>query len=167
MKTTALPDDISAAEVKVFASQDGARPHVEFEGKLCLMNARLRRCFPLTGPESFIAVFDAEGNEVCVLKDLNGMDTASREAVAHELDSFYFTPSLLRIRTLKQEASMWKWDVETQRGDVTFYLRGVRDSVHEVAPGRWQVYSVDGQRYEIKNIDELDTRSQNLFESLF
>ena len=101
------------------------------------------------------------------MENLEGMDSQSRQILGRELDSFYFTPALLRIRSLKLEASMWKWDVETQRGNVTFYLRGVRDSVHEVAPGRWQVYSVDGQRYEIKNIDELDTRSQNLFESLF
>ena len=132
-----------------------------------MLNARLRRLFPLTDPDSFIGIFDSEGKEVCVLENLEGMDAPSRQILERELDSFYFTPALLRIRSLKLEASMWKWDVETQRGDVTFYLRGVRDSVHEVAPGRWQVYSVDGQRYEIKNIDELDTRSQNLFESLF
>ena len=158
---------LDAADVLVRAVPDGARPHIEIAGRYCLLNARLRRCFPLTGPDTCIAVFDSEGKEVGVLKGIDTLDTESRQALEAELDAFYFTPSLLRIRSLKLEASMWKWDVETQRGQVTFYLRGVRDSVHEVAPGRWQIYSVDGQRYEIGDINELDTRSQNLFESLF
>ena len=157
---------LGAKDVKVFSSQ-GVRPHVEIAGRLCVLGARFRRCFPLTNANTFVGVFDADGKEVGLLKDLSEMDSESRSIIEAELDSFYFTPALLKIRSLKLEASMWKWGVETQRGPATFYLRGVRDSVHEVAPGRWQVYSVDGQRYEIKNIDELDTRSQNLFESLF
>lgn len=140
---------------------------MEIEGRMCLLNARLRRCFPLTGPETHIALFDSGGTEIGVIADIRELDASSREVAAAELDSFYFTPAISKIKWLKQEASMWKWDVETQRGDVTFYLRGVRDSVHEVAPDRWQVFSVDGQRYEIKELSALDQRSQNLFESLF
>jgi hypothetical protein len=115
----------------------------------------------------YVSVFDSGGSEVGILRDLAALDDESRRNVEAELDSFYFTPSISRIKSLKAEASMWKWEVETQRGQVVFYLRGVRDSVHEVAPNRWQVFSVDGQRYEIRNVDELDQRSQNLFEGLF
>ncbi|MEO7453793.1 MAG: DUF1854 domain-containing protein [Fimbriimonadales bacterium] len=140
---------------------------MEIAGRFCLLGAKLRRCFPLTHSDSFIAVFDGEGNEIGIIPDLAGLETESRKAIDEELDAFYFTPAIERIKSLKAEASMWKWEVDTQRGLATFYLRGVRDSVHEVAPGRWQVFSVDGQRYEITNLDGLDQRSQNLFEGLF
>ncbi len=153
--------------VKVHATVRGSRPHVEIENRVCLLHARFRRCFPLTLADEYISLHDSSGAEVGILKDLSKMDAASREAIADELDAFYFTPALSRILSLKAEASMWKWEVETQRGEVVFYLRGVRDSVHEVAPNRWQIYSVDGQRYEIRDLNELDQRSQNLFEGLF
>jgi hypothetical protein len=153
--------------VRVYATEPGARPHVEIEGEVCLVHAKLRRCFPLTMSSQYVSVFDSGGSEVGILRDLAALDDESRRNVEAELDSFYFTPSISRIKSLKAEASMWKWEVETQRGQVVFYLRGVRDSVHEVAPNRWQVFSVDGQRYEIRNVDELDQRSQNLFEGLF
>lgn len=153
--------------VRVYATERGSRPHVEIGGDKCLVHAQLRRCFPLTMSSEYVSVFDSGGNEVGILRDLAALDEESRRNVETELDALYFTPSIARIKSLKAEASMWKWDVVTQRGDVVFYLRGVRDSVHEVAPNRWQVFSVDGQRYEIRNVDELDQRSQNLFESLF
>lgn len=153
--------------VRVIATQPGSRPHVEIEGQGCLLHARLRRCFPLTTPSEYVAILDAEGKEAGILRSLDALDGESRSAAEAELDSLYFTPSISRIKSLKAEASMWKWEVVTQRGLAVFYLRGVRDSVHEVAPNRWQVYSVDGQRYEIRNVEELDQRSQNLFENLF
>jgi hypothetical protein len=158
---------LNPADVIVHPVAGGGRPNVEVAGRFCLLGAKLRRCFPLTHADGYIGVLDAGGHEVGILADLGEVDEGSRKVIAEQLDAFYFTPSVTRIQALKQEASMWKWDVDTQRGPATFYLRGVRDSVHEVAPSRWQVYSVDGQRYEITNLDELDQRSQNLFESLF
>lgn len=153
--------------VKFHGTEHGARPHAEIADEVCLIHVRLRRCFPLTMSSEYIAVLDSGGKEFGILRNLSELDVESRRHVVAELDTFYFTPSISRIKSLKAEASMWRWDVETQRGNVVFYLRGVRDSVHEVAPNRWQVFSVDGQRYEIQNVDELDQRSQNLFESLF
>ena len=145
----------------------GARPHVQIEGDRCVLHAKLRRCFPLTVADNYISICDSSDTEVGILRDLTQLDQVSQRLALQELDSFYFTPAVKSIVALKQEASMWKWTVSTQRGLATFYLRGVRDSVHEVAPNRWQIYSVDGQRYEIGDLDELDNRSQNLFESLF
>ncbi|MGI8923104.1 MAG: DUF1854 domain-containing protein [Fimbriimonadales bacterium] len=142
-------------------------PRCEIESDRCVLQAKFRRCFPLTDPTVFVSICEESGREVGIIKDPEALDDESRLLVAKELDNFYFTPIVRSITALKQEASMWKWEVETQRGPVSFYLRGVRDSVHEVAPGRWQIYSVDGQRYEIQNYDSLDAKTQHLFESLF
>jgi hypothetical protein len=83
-----------------------------------------------------------------------------------ELDRRYFTPRILRIDFLKQDAGMWKFNVETQRGLAEFYVRNWRDSAHETGGGRWQISSVDGQRYEIQSVEALDARSQALLEQL-
>ncbi len=131
------------------------------------MEVQLRRCFPLSAQMDFISIQNSDGKEVGILKSLSGMDKNSLDVLEKELDRRYFTPIVSKIYALAQEASMWHWDVETQRGRCKFYLRGVRDSIHEVAPKRWQILSMDGQRYEIRKFDELDAKSQQLFESLF
>lgn len=153
--------------VRLWYPDPSSRPRCEVKDRFCLPQVRLCRCFPLSAQNSYISVQDSTGKEVGILRAVEGMDAKSLEVLESELDRRYFTPVISVIYSLQQEASMWKWDVQTQRGRCNFYLRGVRDSIHEVAPRRWQVLSMDGQRYEIRNFDELDAKSQQLFESLF
>ncbi len=153
--------------VRFWFPEPGSRARCEIAGDRCLLEVRVHRCFPFSLPTRYVSVQDASSNEAGILADLDDLDPASRGVVESELDRRYFTPIIGRIVTLRQEASMWWWSVETQRGPASFYIRGVRDSIHEVAPRRWQILSMDGQRYEISDIALLDSRSQALFEGLF
>ncbi|MCW5947833.1 MAG: DUF1854 domain-containing protein [Fimbriimonadales bacterium] len=132
-----------------------------------MIEARVHRCFPFSAPDAFVSIQDGAAKEVGMLATLDGLDADSRRVLDAELDKRYFTPIIRRIVSLKQEASMWRWEVDTQRGRADFYVRGVRDSIHEIAPRRWQILGMDGQRYEIRDFDSLDSRSQTLFENLF
>lgn len=102
-----------------------------------------------------------------MLKSLDRMKADQRELVLAELDRRYFTPSIERIDDLKQEAGMWRFVVQTQRGATEFYVRNWRDSAFEVSPGRWQIVSVDGLRFEIPKVEDLDGRSQSRLDLLF
>jgi hypothetical protein len=95
------------------------------------------------------------------------LDPSSQAVIADELDRTYFTPRISRIVSLKQEGGMWTWQVETSRGFAQFYVRSWRDSSHEIQPNRWQIQSVDGQRYEITDFEALDERSKQFIEQLF
>ncbi len=158
---------LNPAEISLQFPPGAVHPRLTIQGDRTLLHARLFRCFPLTSPDAFISIQDESGRELGIMKDLAGLDPDSRKALDEYMDRRYFTPIIEKITALTQEASMWRWEVSTQRGISQFYIRGVRDSVHEVAPKRWQVVSIDGQRYEIRNFDELDAKSRDLFESLF
>lgn len=158
---------LDSSSIRFWFPSPGSRPRCEVSGDRCLLAARVRRCFPFSSGTEFISVQDGAGVEVGILRSLESLDEGSRRVVQEELDRRYFTPVIQRIVTLRQEASMWCWEVETQRGLASFYLRAVRDSIHEVAPRRWQITSMDGQRYEIRDLSQLDNRSQLLFEGLF
>ncbi|HLO97742.1 MAG TPA: DUF1854 domain-containing protein [Fimbriimonas sp.] len=129
-------------------------------------NVHLLRAFPLSSPNEYISVRDKEDKELGVIEKLEGMDPDSRKVADEELTRRYFTPAITKIKALKNDASMWWFDVETSRGPSDFYVRNWRDNAHELTPGRWQITSVDGGRYEILNLDELDDRSQILIEQL-
>lgn len=129
-------------------------------------NVRLVRAFPLSHTTKFISIRDEENMEFGIIEDLALVPEASRKLAEEELDRRYFTPAITRIKALKNDASMWWFDVETSRGPSDFYVRNWRDNAHELTPGRWQITSVDGGRYEILNLDELDERSQILIEQL-
>jgi hypothetical protein len=158
---------LSATQVTVIPVPGSVHPHVEIEGDRCVLAAQFKRVFPLSHPNKFISIQDPTDHEIGVLESLEGMPDSQRDIILQELDRRYFTPWVQRIDELRQDAGMWKFVVQTQRGPAEFYVRNWRDSAHEASPGRWQIHSVDGLRFEIRQVDELDARSQNLLEQLF
>ena len=157
---------LDPADVRVYFPPDSAHPRVEIAGDRSVLSARFRLVFPLSDPRRFYAVQGGDDKEVGILKSLDRMDEDSKKAIAVELDRRYFTPCIEEIIGLKQDGGMWLFNVRTQRGPIQFFVRNWRDNSYEIQPGRWQIQSVDGQRYEIMNVDALDARSQRLLEQL-
>ncbi len=129
------------------------------------LKVRAVRAFPLSELNEFIGLMDAiSGREIGMLRNLRDLDGPTRQLIQHEIDKRYFIPKIRRIIQAKKEFGTVYWDVETDRGDRQFVMRGIRDSVHEIEPGRFLVNDVDGNRFEVPQIGELDTRSQALWE---
>lgn len=157
---------VSAEEVRIWRPEGGAHLRVELLEDRVILNATVRRAFPLSHPETYLSIQEGNGKEVAILRDPEGLDKESKRILAEDLDRRYFTPQILRIAQLKQEAGMWRFTVVTQRGDTEFFVRNWRDSAHEISPNRWQILSVDGQRFEIQDLSKLDARSQAYMELL-
>lgn len=157
---------LEPSKIRVSVPPESSRLRVEIEGDRCIPRATVRLAFPLTNPKGYYVLQDGDGKEAGVLRDLKGMEPDSVKAVEAELDRRYFTPKVLAVKGLKQDGGMWRFQVDTQRGYCEFWVRHWRDSSAEIQPGRWQIMSVDGQRFEIPNLDALDTRSLKLLEQL-
>lgn len=127
---------------------------------------QVRLLFPLNKPKSYVQVLNSDGKEIGIVPRLSDLDDDSRRAVTAALDRRYFTPRITSIKGLKQEGGMWHFNVDSNRGAAEFYVRNWRDSAHEIASGRLLLTSVDGQRFEIPNVNGLDQRSQVLLEQL-
>lgn len=161
------PQYLEASSVRLIEVPGSVHPHLEIKGDRCLLAAQFKRAFPLSNPDTYISIQDGLEHEVGILESLDGLSPDERDLVLRELDRRYFTPVIKRIDDLRQDAGMWRFVVQTQRGPSEFYVRNWRDSAAEVSPGRWQVLSVDGLRFEIRAVGELDGRSQDLLEQLF
>ncbi len=157
---------LKGTEIRVIPLKESLHPRLEILGERCILNAHFFRVFPLTHPNSHISIQDEKGEEYGILEDLATLSPEDRSVISEALDRRYFTPVITKIDALKQDAGMWKFNVQTQRGTTEFYVRNWRDSAHETGVGRWQIQSVDGLRFEIKHLEQLDERSQNLLEQL-
>lgn len=157
---------IKGGDVRFWRPAGAVHLRAEIAGDRTILSARVKRVFPLSNPNGFLSIQDDAEKEVGIVESIEEFETESRKLVAEELDRRYFTPRISRIDQLKQDAGMWKFNVETQRGTAEFYVRNWRDSAHETAAGRWQINSVDGQRFEIESVEALDGRSQALLEQL-
>jgi len=151
--------------VRVERSPGAAHLRVILDDR-CVPSAVFKRVFPLSIPTDYLSIQASNGEEIAILKDLEAVDPESREMIEQELDRRYFTPGIQRIDLVRAEAGMWHFQVATQRGAADFYVRNWRDSAQEIAPGRWQIHSVDGARFEIVNLEKLDERSRRLLDQL-
>lgn len=157
---------LSPNEVHLSMPPSAVHPRMELDTETH-DDVKLVAVFPLTRREEYISVIDSEGKEIGILPSLEDMDAASKEIVREQLNRRYFSPEIETIHSLKLEAGMWLFDVTTQRGRMEFYVRGWRDSAHEVTRGHWQISSVDGQRFDILDYEELDERSKTLLDKVF
>lgn len=157
---------IEGTKLCFWKPEESTHLRAEIGGEWSLPVAIVRRAFPQSEPGQYLSIQGADGVEIGILKSIDELDPASREAVLLELDRRYHTPKISAVIVLRQDAGMWLFEVETQRGRSEFYVRNWRDSAHETGPGRLQITSVDGQRFEIEDYTKLDEKSQALMEQL-
>ena len=156
---------VSATEIKLSRQPDSLFLDCQI-GEELHSNVHLVRPFPLSNPHEMISIRDKDNKEFGIIEAISSLDPDSKKLAEAELDRRYFTPQITKINSLKNEASMWRFVVETTRGPSDFFVRNWRDNAHELTSGRWQITSVDGGRYEILNLDDLDDKSQILIEQL-
>jgi hypothetical protein len=120
---------------------------------------RPMRAFPLSDPEHFVALLDSDGSEVALIEDLAALPERPRELLLQELEKSYFLPQVVRVLEITDDFGIQRWEVETDRGLRVFEVRS-REDLRWVYPGQLLIRDVDGNRYEIKRFDDLDTQSR-------
>jgi hypothetical protein len=128
----------------------------------------LRSCFPVDDGDVLISVRDAtteEQDEIGMIRDWRELRAEDREAVAAEMALHYFVPIITKVHDIRSEFGFLYWDVETDKGPLQFTMRdSVAHFAREVSPTRWLLIDINQARYEIRDLDALDERSQRLIE---
>jgi hypothetical protein len=124
----------------------------------------LTRLFPLSEPEHWIAVIDAEDKEIGLLLDLRGLASESLAAARAELERRYLIPEVLRIIACRDRFELTELELETDRGCVAITLRNPNENIQQPLPHHITLTDVEGNRYDIPDIDQLDIDSRRWLE---
>lgn len=119
----------------------------------------LHRAFPFDYPYSYISVLDSDSKELGMISDINDLGEETAKLLRDELDRKYYTPVIKQIISLKDKFGFSYWKVMTDEGEMSFTLRDTFQSLLKVGGTRIFVNDIDGNRYEIPNIEELDRKS--------
>ena len=128
----------------------------------------LRRSFPLSAENTYVVVRVSDEKEdrsleLGVIRDCKDLDEESRQAVEGELRRFYLVPVIQRIHSIREEFGFLYWSVETDRGPKDFIMRdSIIGHVRQVGPGRWLIIDINQTRYEVRDYEKLDEKSQEL-----
>ena len=131
-----------------------------------VVGAQVARCFPWSLPETHISVRDADGKEVVLLESLDDLPDQARGVVEEELRDKVFNPKILRIANMKEEFGITSVTAETDRGEVTFQIRG-HENIRRLSPVRALFRDVDGNTYDLPDITALDAASQRHLQQYF
>jgi hypothetical protein len=126
-------------------------------------DVRVYQMFPLTRPQELITICDKEENELGVIANVAELEDASRVVLDEELQMNYFIPKIERILQIKEEFGVIRWQVDTDKGPRSFEVQS-RHDIRSLGGGRFIVRDMDGNRYDIRNIAELDAESRSLLE---
>ncbi|MDI7276882.1 MAG: DUF1854 domain-containing protein [Anaerolineae bacterium] len=135
---------------------------LEIAGERCYLSVEIARSFPIDEEDHYLSVrnaLDEEHPEIGMIADVEGLDPESRLVVQEELYRRYFVPRILTITRLKEEFGVLNFDVETDRGPREFSVRNPQEHLREIGDERMLVIDIDGCRYEIPDLRQLDRKS--------
>ncbi len=129
------------------------------------VNAVAVRAAPLSDPGRYIGVLDANGEEICLITDPSELDEETRPVLRAELDRRYRTFAVRRINALRVETGSYYLDLDTDQGLRDVALQDADESLR-VFGTRLLLVDVEGNRFEIADMQVLDRRSAKLIDRL-
>jgi hypothetical protein len=121
------------------------------------------RAFPITAPDYAIALIDQHGHELAWIEQLSDLPDELRAIVTVELATREFIPEILRIRNVSSFVTPSAWQVETDRGDTSFILKGEED-IRRLASPSLLIADSQGVQFLIRDRFSLDHHSRKILD---
>ena len=121
---------------------------------------------PLTRPEKYLSLLNGKDEEIAMVAEPAELPAESLEAVREELRRRYLTATVTRIVHAVQEFGATYWTVETDRGERDFVTQNLQENAIWLSSSHLLLLDVDGNRFEIPDIEKLDLRSGQYVEQI-
>ena len=139
-----------------FAATEGGFVSLEFDGKT-YKRIGVYLTFPLSDPESFISIREADekAKEIGVIKKLSDIAKDQAELIREQIKLRYFMPEITKVIDVKDEYGYAYWNVITSFGACRFTTGMGGDSVVSLSDARILITDIDGNRYEIRDFNAM------------
>jgi len=138
----------------VFTSANGEEIH---EGVMPV------RAFPIAAPDDGLALVNREGRELAWIDTLADVPAETRRLLEDELAMLEFLPEIQRICHVSSTATPSTWHVLTNRGEISFVLKGEED-IRRIAHEGLLIADSHSIQFLIRDIRTLDKGSRKLLD---
>ncbi len=121
---------------------------------------------PLSYPDRYLALLDGKGDEILTVVQPKDLPGESYDAVQAELRRRYLAPTITKITNAKVEFGATYWHVETDRGQRDFVTQSLQENAQWLSEKHLVLVDVDQNRFEIPNIEALDSESLRFIHSI-
>lgn len=129
-----------------------------------LDGVEVARAFPISAPEEYISICDAEGHEVLCIEDPSTLPPSLWGMLDEELSRREFVPLVIRIDEVLADTDPSQWSLETDRGPTTFLMDDSDSDVRRLGPNRILLVDTHGIRYLISDTRRLDNHSRRILD---
>jgi hypothetical protein len=116
----------------------------------------------LSQPGRYLALLDSSGEPLTMVEDPAALAPESRTALEEELRRRYLTAFVSRILEVDPQHGATYFTVETDRGERKFVVQQLQDNAVWFGTTRLLLVDVDGNRFEVPDVNNLDMASQAL-----
>lgn len=121
------------------------------------------RSFPITDPDQGIALIDSHGHELAWIERFHDLPEEYRALIEAELADREFMPEIRRILQVSGFITPNTWQVETDRGEAGFVLRGEED-IRRLTASSFMITDSHGIHFLIRDRQALDRHSRKLLD---
>ena len=161
--TVAHPERVDVKKIRLFREPAWIL-RMTILGDRSYLKVQVVRAAPLSDPHHYISILDGSGEEIYMVGNPADLDEDSRRILREELEHRYITAVVERVYSARNELSASYFDVQTNRGRREFVVQNVEESVRWLGKRRLLLVDVDGNRFEIPDLNALDKRSAKLLE---
>lgn len=139
-----------------FTPTNGGFVSLNFNDKT-FQRVNFYRTFPFTDPNNYISIreVDEKAREIGLIKSLSDLNEEQGKLVIEQLNIRYFTPIIEKIIDIKDEYGYAYFDVLTNYGVSKFTIHMNGGSVITLTDTRLLITDIDGNRFEIPDINLL------------
>lgn len=152
------PERVAIDQIRLFREPAWIL-RLTIDGDRSYLKVKVVRAAPLSHPTRYICLLDAKDEEICMIDDLNPLNREMRALIEEELDRRYLTATIQRVNAVRNEYGTSYWDVQTDRGPREFVVQNVAENAQWLGDHRLLITDVDGNRFEIPHLNELDKKS--------
>ncbi len=161
--TVTHPETVDIGDIRLFR-EPAWQLRLTIDGDRSYTKVKVVRAAPLTHPDTHISLLDAKDEEVYLISDPSVLDDEVQAIIAEELDRRYLTSLVQRVDSVRMEFGTSYWDVITDRGPREFVVQNVTENAQWLGDFRLLLVDVDGNRFEIVNLRDLDKKSLSQIE---
>lgn len=121
------------------------------------------RAWPIAAPNEGIALMSSDGHEAAWIAHLSDLPESQKQLIEEELAAREFMPEISRIVSVTSFATPCTWQVETDRGETTFVLRGEED-IRRIGAQGLLIADSHGIQFLIRDIGQLDRAGKKILD---
>ena len=125
----------------------------------------LHRAFPHELLWEYISVIGEENKEIGLIYTIDDFGAEDKELLKTEINRKYYSPVISEIQSVKERYGFSYWKVRIDDGRViNFTMQDTFGKIIRIGDDSAILVDVDGNRYTIKSIIELDKKSYRKIE---